>query len=51
MHVHAWGMDTEVLENFTYFGNVVRNDGGSSREVVQRIGMNHSVMDSPNMST
>ena len=44
--VHACGEDIEISENFTCFGSVVRNDGGSSQEVVWRIGLAHGVMDS-----
>ena len=48
--VHACGEDSEILKNFTYLGSVVHNDGGSSQEITQRIGLAHVVMDSLNMS-
>ncbi|XP_045110009.1 uncharacterized protein LOC123503949 [Portunus trituberculatus] len=32
--VRACGEDIEILENFTYLGCVMRNDGGSSHEVL-----------------
>ena len=47
---HACGEDIEILKTFTYLSSVVHNDGGSSQEVTQRIGLAHGVMDSLNMS-
>ncbi len=38
------------MENFTYLGSVVQNDGGSHQEVLRRIGLAHGVMDSLNQS-
>ena len=48
--VHACGEDIDILKNFTYFGYVVHNDGGSSQDVTQRIGLAHGDMDSLNTS-
>lgn len=49
--VQECGEDVEILENFTHFGCVVHNDGGSRKEVFQWIGLAHGVMDSLNQST
>ena len=48
--VHACGENIEILENFTYFGSVVHNDGGSSQDVTWWIGLAHGIMDLLNMS-
>ena len=37
-YVHVCGEDIEILENFTYLGSVVHNDG-SNQEVVWWIGL------------
>ncbi|XP_076039380.1 uncharacterized protein LOC143024457 [Oratosquilla oratoria] len=44
--VHAYGMDTEVSEMFTYLGSIVHNNGGSCQEILRRINITHGVMDS-----
>ena len=46
--VHARGEDIEIFRNFTYFGSVMHNDGGSSQEGTRRITPAHGVMDSIN---
>ena len=46
--VNACGEGIEILEEFTYLGYKVNNDGGSSQEVVRWIGLAHGVMDSLN---
>ncbi len=38
--------DIDILEDFTYLGNVVQNSGGSGHEVFRRIGLAHAVMNS-----
>ena len=38
LSVYACGEDIEILENFTYLGSVVHNDG-SNQEVVWWIGL------------
>ena len=43
--VQVCGEDIEILKNFTYLGSVVHNDGGSSQEVIQQIGLAHGIMD------
>ena len=48
--VHARGEDIEILQNFTYLGNVVHNDGGWSQDITRQIGLAHGVMDSLNTS-
>ena len=48
--VNACGEDIRILENFTYLGSVMHNDGGSSQGVTRRIGLVHGVMDSLNTS-
>ena len=48
--VHACGKDIKILENFTFLGREVHNDGESSQEVTRRIGLAHGVMDSLNTS-
>ncbi len=48
--VRACGEDVEILQNFTYLGSVLNNDGGSRQEVLRRIGLAHGVMDSLNQS-
>ena len=42
--VHACGEDIEILENFTYLGSVVHNDGGSTKEVLLWSGLALGVM-------
>ena len=44
--VHVCGKDIEISKYFTYLGSVVRNDGGSNREVVRPIALAHSIVDS-----
>ena len=40
--------DFEILENITYLGSVVPNDGGSSQDVLRLNGLPHGVIDSLN---
>ena len=46
LSVHVCGGNIEILENFTYLGSVMHNDGGSSHEIIWRMGLAHSVIDS-----
>ena len=50
MSAHACGEDIVIMENFMYHGSVVHNDGVSSQEIAQWIGLAHSVMDTLNTS-
>ncbi|XP_037777072.1 uncharacterized protein LOC119574055 [Penaeus monodon] len=40
----------EILDSFTYLGSVVQSDGGSDREVTQRLSLTYDVIDSLNRS-
>ena len=44
--IHVSDEDINILDSFTYLGSVVHNNGGSYQEVLQWIGLAHSVMDS-----
>ncbi len=48
--LRACGEDIKVLESFTYLGSVVHNNGRSDQEVIRRIDLAYSVMDSLNTS-
>ena len=48
--VQVCAESVDILDSFTYLGSVVHNDGGSSHEVLRRIGKAHGVMDSLNSS-
>ena len=48
--VHVCGENIDILDSFTYLGSEVHNDGGSTHEVVRRIGLAYGVMDSLNSS-
>ena len=48
--VQAVHVCDEILENFTYLGSVVHNNGGLREEAMRRIGLAHGVMDSLNTS-
>ena len=49
--VHACSEVIEILKKFTYLGNLVHNDGGSSQEVTWWIGLANSVFGVVNTST
>ena len=36
--IHAFGVDINILEHFTYLGNVVHTNGGSRQKVLWWIG-------------
>ena len=38
------------MENFIYFGSKMHKDGGSSREVIRRIGLANGIMELLNAS-
>ena len=44
--IHACGEDIDILDSFTYLGNVDHNNGESRQEVLQWIALAHGVMDS-----
>lgn len=44
--VYVCGEDIEILEIFSYLGSSVQNNGRSHQEVLQWIGLVHSIMDS-----
>ena len=43
--IHECGEDIDILDDFTYLGSVVYNNGGSRQEVLQWIGLAHGIMD------
>lgn len=45
-YVQVCGEDINISENFIYLGKAVHNDGVSSQEVVQRVSLTNSVIDS-----
>ena len=44
--IHSCSEDIDILDSFTYLGNVVHNNGGSRQEVLRWFGLAHGVMDS-----
>ena len=37
--MYLYGEDIDILDSFTYLGNVVHNNGGSRQEVSRQIGL------------